>query len=155
MLYPLSYGGSDADTLLTTGNPNGSALEDLPLIHGPSPPDAVHERGSQGSSASSALVGGANPLAVVVEVVVVGAAVVVVVVPPFGDFDFLGGVVFLGAVVVVVAALGGFTEKLVPVSTVTSAPPRTMEGLKPRVTDPEMEFATSCAAATTAADFEP
>ena len=48
----------------------------------------MHERGSQGSSASSALVGGANPLAVVVEVVVVGAAVVVVVVPPFGESEF-------------------------------------------------------------------
>jgi hypothetical protein len=92
-------------------------------------------------------VGAANALAVVVGVVAVGAAVVVVVVVvPFGDFDFLG---------VVVAALGGFTEKLVPVSTVTSAPPSTMEGLKPRVTDPEMEFATSCAAAATAGDFEP
>jgi hypothetical protein len=89
-------------------------------------------------------------VAVVVGVVVVGAAVVaVVVVAPFGDFDFLG------VVVVVVAAFGGFTEKLVPVSTVTSAPPSTMEGSKPRVTEPEMELATSCAAATTAGDFEP
>jgi len=76
----------------------------------------------------------------------VGAAVVVVDFEPLDDFDFLG---------LVVATLGGFTEKLVPVSTVTSAPPSTMEGLKPRVTDPEMEFATSCAAATTAGDFEP
>ncbi len=80
---------------------------------------------------------------------------VVVVVAPFGDVDFLGVVLCLGAVVVVVAAFGGFTEKLVPVTTVTSAPPSTMEGLKPRVTVPDIELATSCAAATTDGDFEP
>ena len=91
--------------------------------------------------------GGLNPFGVVVVVVVLGAVVVVVVV-----FDALDAFDGLG---VVVAALGGFTEKLVPVTTVTSAPPSTMDGLKPRVTDPEMELATSCAAASTAGDFEP
>ena len=100
-------------------------------------------------SASFELLGALKrPLVELVVVVVVsGAVVVVVVVVPFDDFDFLG--------VGVVAGLGGLTEKLVPVSTVTSAPPSTMEGLYPRATDPEMEFATSCAAATTAGVLEP
>ena len=67
----------------------------------------MHERGSQGSSASSALVGGSNPFAVVV-VVVLGGAVVVVVVAPLDGFDFLG------VVVVVVAAGGGVTVPPAP-----------------------------------------
>ena len=62
MLYPLSYGGSDADALTDERQtPTVVRAAHLILIHGPSPPDAVHERGSQGSSASSALVGGSNP----------------------------------------------------------------------------------------------
>jgi hypothetical protein len=79
-------------------------------------------------SPSSGLLGALNrPLVAFVVVVVVGGTVVVVVVvvlldplEPFDGFDFLG---------VVVAAWGGLTEKLVPVSTVTSALPSTMEGL--------------------------
>ena len=68
-------------------------------------------------SASLELLGALNrPLVVEVVVVVVGGAVVVVVVVvPFDDFDFFGAGV--------VAGFGGLTEKLVPVSTVTSAPP--------------------------------
>jgi hypothetical protein len=87
-------------------------------------------------SASLAVVGDANRL--LLELVVV--VVVVLGVP---------------ALVEVVVALGAFTEKLVPVSTVTSAPPSTMDGLYPRITDPEMEWATICAAATTDGVLDP
>ena len=129
MLYPLSYGGSDADPRCgREGNPYGNAIGDHACSHGPSPPDAVHERGSHGLSPSFGLVGAANsPLLAFVVVVVVGGTVVVVVVAfdPFDPFDpFVGFVGFVGAV----AAAGGLTEKFVPVSTVTSAPPSTMEG---------------------------
>ena len=87
-------------------------------------------------SASLALVGGANrPL----------LELVVVVVVVFG----------VTALVEVVVASGVFTEKVVPVSTVTSAPPSTMDGLNPRITDPEMERATICAAATTDGALDP
>jgi hypothetical protein len=124
MLYPLSYGGSDADARYRRAPvPNGSAAGGHSRAHGPSPPDAVHERGSQGFRASFELLGALKrPLVELVVVVVVGGAVVVVVVVvPFDDLDFLGPGV--------VAGFGGLTEKLVPVSTVTSALPSTMEGL--------------------------
>ena len=76
MLYPLSYGGSDVVALTTSGRPNGSAVRDTTRAHGPSPPDAVHERGSQGLSPSSGLLGAANsPLVAFVVVVVVGGTV--------------------------------------------------------------------------------
>jgi hypothetical protein len=81
----------------------------------------------------------------VVVVVVDGNAVVVVV--DLLDFDFFGGG---GA-----GTVAAFTEKSVPVTTVTSARPSTIEWSKPKVTAPDMEFATSCAAATTAGDRDP
>jgi hypothetical protein len=101
----------------------------------------VHERGSQGLSASLALVGGANsPLLELVVVVV---------------WSLWTASMRFVEVVVVVVAWGAFTEKLVPVSTVTSAPPSTMDGSYPRMTDPDMERATICAAATTDEDLDP
>jgi hypothetical protein len=144
MLYPLSYGGELAQLVRlalhsTVSHPRLGARAEasrLPTVassspkspYGPSPPDAVHERGSHGLSPSSGLLGAANsPLVAFVVVVVVGGTVVVVVVvvlfDPFLPFEPFG------VVVVVVGAAGGFTEKFVPVSTVTSAPPSTMEGL--------------------------
>ena len=70
------------------------------VAYGPSPPDAVQERGSQGLSFSLALLGAEKRS-------LFGLIVVVVVVP--------------GAVELVelVELLGAFTEKLVPVTTVT------------------------------------
>lgn len=67
-------------------------------------------------SASLDDVAGANRLLLGLAVVVVAVVVVVVV----------GADTLLDVVVVV---WGAFTEKVVPVSTVTSAPPSTMDGL--------------------------
>jgi len=52
MLYPLSYGGSVTDQRINAYERLGSTVvRPTPAAHtqGPSPPEAVHERGSQGS----------------------------------------------------------------------------------------------------------
>jgi hypothetical protein len=78
--------------------------------YGPSPPEAVQERGSHGLSVSFALLGALKRS-------LLGLGVVVVV------------VVGVTELVAVAVTFGAFTEKFVPVTTVTWAPPSTMEGL--------------------------
>ena len=82
----------------------------------PSPPLAVHERGSQGASGVTVEVGGANaplPEGDVVDVAVGGSVVVVAAPAP---------VALVAAGVGVVVAGAGLTLKSVPVTTVTCDP---------------------------------
>ena len=83
-----------------------------------------------------AAVGGLKPWATVV--VVAGTVVVVVV-----ALDFLGS-----AVVGVGAVVGGLTEKLEPVTTVTVDPAVRREGWSASTTAPLIESTTDCAAAS-------
>src|SRR6516164_3253936 len=92
----------------------------------PSPPLAVHERGSHGASGVTVEVGGANALLPdgdVVEVVV-GGSVVVTAAPA------------AVAPVVGVVAAGGLTLKSVPVTTVTCDPALTWLGSSAMITAP-------------------
>ena len=106
----------------------------------PSPPLAVHERGSQGARGVTVEVGGANALpdGDVVDVVVGGGVVVVGAAPGAGDVG-------------VVVAGGGLTLKSDPVTTVTCDPVLTWLGSSAMMTAPVMELATACAAASSAA----
>lgn len=103
---------------------------------GPSLPEAVHERGSQGASGSTDAVGALNaPLAsVVVDVDVDDGGVVVV------EVDRWPVLVVVGKVVV------GLTENSVPVVTVTCAP--SVVGPYAMITAPDIESATAWAAAS-------
>ena len=58
------------------------------------------------------------------------------------EVDELPGLVVLGG------GAGGLTAKLVPVTTVTCAPLVTRNGFKAMMTDPDIESATRCAAAS-------
>ena len=114
----------------------------------PSPPLAVHDRGSQGASGVTVEVGGANALLPDGDVVdaVVGGNVVVdpalaPAAPPAADVD-------------VVVDGGGLTLKSVPVTTVTCDPALTWLGLSAMITAPVMELATACAAASSAGLLE-
>ena len=98
--------------------------------YGPSPPLAVHDRGSHGASGST------------VDVVVVGA--VVVVVPPPAPVVPDG----------VTVAGGGLTLNWVPVTTVTCDPDWTCVGSMAMSTAPLIEFATAWAAARLACVFD-
>ena len=114
----------------------------------PSPPLAVHERGSQGASGVTVEVGGANaplPEGDVVDVAVGGSVVVVAAPAP---------VALVAADVGVVVAGAGLTLKSVPVTTVTRDPALTWLGLSAMITAPVMELATACAAASSAGLLE-
>ena len=112
--------------------------------YGPSPPLAVHDRGSHGASGSTVdVVGWNGPLLPdEVDVVVVGA--VVVVVPPPAPVVPDG----------VTVAGGGLTLNWVPVTTVTCDPDWTCVGSMAMSTAPLIEFATAWAAARLACVFD-
>jgi len=92
----------------------------------PSPPDAVHDRGSNGARA---WVGGDGAARMAESVDGGGVADVVGVVAPLAD-----------------EVLGARTEKSVPVTTVTSDPPEVEP--TPMTTDPARSWATRSAAAS-------
>jgi hypothetical protein len=112
-----------------------------PVRYAPSPPFAVHERGSHGASGSTVLVGGWN--------FAEDADVVVVVVE-----DPAPAPVVPAAEVGVTAVGGGFTLNCVPVTTVIRDPGWTWVGSMAMITAPLMEFATAWAAARLACVFD-
>ena len=108
---------------------------------GPSPPLAVHERGSQGWSDSTVGVG-AWKAPEFPELPLLGLVVVVVDVTPAPPGE------------VVEVAAGALTEKSVPVTTVTCDPGFTWDGSRDMMTAPESESATAWAAARLAGVLE-
>ena len=139
--------------LIPAPDPAGAVQE-------PSPPLAVQARGSQADSPSSGELGAAKaplppvePLVVPLAVVaaVGGAVVVVVAVDPAFPFPFALAFGLAAVVVVVGAGALAFTEKSVPVVTVTWAP--SVVGPLAMMTAPESDRATSSAAASSAGVF--
>jgi hypothetical protein len=128
---------------------SGEPTTRQPGIYGPSPPFAVHDRGSHFASGSTVVVGGWNlPLLVDAE-----ADVVVVVLDDPAPVPLPAPVVPT-AEVGVTAAGGGLTLNWVPVTTVTWDPGCTCDESSAMITAPLIEFATAWAAARLARDFD-
>jgi hypothetical protein len=113
------------------------------VVQVPSPPDGVHDRGSQGWSGLTAEVGGRKSEEELPELPdpELGAVVVVE-----ADGEVVVTLPAAGA-----AGAGGSTANWDPVTTVTSAP--SVVGPRAVTTDPESERATAWAAAWSAGVF--